>query len=199
MSINLRKIATIDTLQMKPRDYQENGNPDSGLGYNYLYEIIGLGDYVSAFADVRLVKDGYAKEFYSTGHNGLFQRVRTTVREFEKTFCNGEFGAIHAIVYGNVCKEANRSLAQEQYVHKRNQGGPDHLLSLIVSEAEKRGKKAPAGKTEIYNWNPRSAYGRYLQSMTKKAIGEGWSDIVAHNFRGQSGWKLPVTSTTLEV
>ena len=89
--IRLQLKATIDTLVMKPKDYQEHGDPSSGLGYNYLYEIIGLGDYVEAFRDIRLVKDGYAKEFYSTGHNGLFQRVRTTVREFEKTFCDGEF------------------------------------------------------------------------------------------------------------
>ena len=32
--IRLRKIATIDTKVMKPKDYQENGDPNSGLGYN---------------------------------------------------------------------------------------------------------------------------------------------------------------------
>ena len=195
--IRLKLHATIDTLEMKPKDFQEHGNPDSGMGYNYLYEIIGLGDYVDAFKNVRLVKDGYAKEFYSTGHNGLFQRVRTTVREFEKTFCDGEFGALKAYVYGNVCKGANRSLAQEQYVHNRNQGGDEHLLDLIVSEAAKRGCKAPAGKTEIYNWSPKRAYGKYLQSMTKKAVGAGWDDIVSKNFRGQSGWKLPTVGVAL--
>ena len=195
--IRLKLQATIDTLEMKPRHFQENGDPNSGMGYNYLYEIIGLGDYVDAFKNVRLVKDGYAKEFYSTDHNGLFQRVRTTIREFEKTFCDGEFGALKAHVYGNVCKGANRSLAQEQYVHNRNQGGDEHLLDLIVSEAAKRGRPAPAGKTEIYNWSPKRAYGKYLQSMTKKAVGAGWDDIVSKNFRGQSGWKLPTVGVAL--
>ena len=52
--IRLQLKATIDTLVMKPKDYQEHGDPSSGLGYNYLYEIIGLGDYVEAFRDIRL-------------------------------------------------------------------------------------------------------------------------------------------------
>ncbi|MEK9878035.1 MAG: hypothetical protein VW684_15360, partial [Betaproteobacteria bacterium] len=126
--INLKLIAKINTGSMKPRDYQEHGNPNSGKGYNYLYQIRGLEKFNPIFEGVSMVKDGYAKEFYSTGHNGLFQRVRTTVREFEKAFCDGEFGALEAYVYGNVCKAANRSLAQEQYLHKRNQNGDEWLL-----------------------------------------------------------------------
>ena len=78
--IRLRKIATIDTLVMKPKDYQQHGDPHSGMGYNYLYEIVGLDKYNAAFAGVRMTKDGYAKEFYSTGHNGLASRVRTIAR-----------------------------------------------------------------------------------------------------------------------
>ena len=83
---------------MKPKDYQQHGDPHSGMGYNYLYEIVGLDKYNAAFAGVRMTKDGYAKEFYSTGHNGLCSRVRTTLREFERVFCDGEFGALEAIV-----------------------------------------------------------------------------------------------------
>ena len=148
--IRLRKIATIDTKVMKPKDYQENGDPNSGLGYNYLYEIVGLDKYNAAFAGVRMTKDGYAKEYYSTGHNGLFSRVRTTLREFERVFCDGEFGALEAIVYGNVCKGANRSLAQEQYIHKRNQHGDEWMLPTIEA-ATPSGKKRPSGSTEFYN------------------------------------------------
>jgi len=195
--IKLKLIATIDTLEMKPRDYQEHGDPDSGMGYNYLYEIIGLAKFNPIFKGVRMVKDGYAKEFYSTGHNGLFQRVRTTVREFEKAFADGQFGALQAKVYGNICKAANRSLAQEQYLHKRNQNGEEWLLPLIQQAADAEGVKRPSGSTEFYNWSPKRAYGKYLQSMTKKAIGEGWDDIVAHNYKGQSGYGLPIVGRTL--
>ena len=198
MTIQLKQIAIIDTLKMKPRDYQEHGDPNTGNGYNYLYEIVGLDRYNDAFHNVRMVKDGFAKEYYSTGHNGLFQRVRTTVREFEKAFCDGEFGALQAIVYGNVCKGANRSLAQEQYLHKRNQGGEEWMLPTIQEAAAVARVKRPSGSTEFYNWSPKRAYGKYLQSMTRKAIGEGWDDIVAHRFRGQSGWRLPVVGTALE-
>lgn len=194
--IRLRKIATIDTKVMKPRDYQENGDPNSGLGYNYLYEIVGLDKYNAAFAGVRMTKDGYAKEYYSTGHNGLFSRVRTTLREFERVFCDGEFGALEAVVYGNVCKGANRSLAQEQYIHKRNQHSDEWMLPIIEA-ATPSGKKRPSGSTEFYNWSPKRAYGKYLQSMTRKAIGEGWQDIIDHNFRGQSGWALPTVGREL--
>jgi hypothetical protein len=182
---------------MKPKDYQEHGNPRSGQGYNYLYEIVGLENFNPLFKNVRMVKDGYAKEFYSTGHNGLFQRVRTTVREFEKAFAGGRFGALEAKVYGNICKTANRSLAQEQYLHKRNQNGDEWLLPLIQQAADEIGVSRPSGSTEFYNWSPKRAYGKYLQSMTKKAIGEGWDDIVSHNFKGQSGWRLPIVGRAL--
>ena len=191
---NLKKIATIDTLEMKPRHYQEYGDPSNGMGYNYLWQLIGLEQYVPEFEGMSIIKDGYAKQFYSNGHNGLFQRVRTTVREFEKTYCGAKFGALKAEVYGNICKNANRSLAQEQYYHKRNQGQPFHLLPLILQTS--RGN-APAGKTEFYNLPIRSAMGKYYQSMTKKAIGEGWDDIVSAKFRGQSGWRLPTVGRTL--
>ena len=196
MTLRIKKIATIDTLEMKPRHYQENGDPNNGQGYNYLWQLIGLEKYAPEFEGMNIIKDGYAKEFYSTGHNGLFQRVRTTVREFEKSYCNGEFGALKAEVYGNICKDANRSLAQEQYYHKRNQGQPFHLLPLILKTS---GGKAPAGKTEFYNLPLKSAMGKYYQSMTKKAIGEGWQDIVDQKFRGQSGWRLPIVSRRLEI
>ena len=76
--IRMKLHAVIDTLEMKPRDYQEHGDPSSGQGYNYLYEIIGLEEYCPIFEGKRITKDGYAKEFYATGHNGLFSRIRTT-------------------------------------------------------------------------------------------------------------------------
>jgi hypothetical protein len=41
--------------------------------------------------------------------------------------------------------------------------------------------------------------GKYYQSMTKKAIGEGWQDIVDQKFKGQSGWRLPIVSRRLEI
>jgi len=195
--IRLKLHAVIDTLEMKPKDYQEHGDPSSGQGYNYLYEIIGLEKYCPIFEGKRITKDGYAKEFYATGHNGLFSRVRATVREFEKVFCDFEFGALKAHVYGNICKTANRSLAQEQYIHLRNQGGAEHLQDLIVEQAEIRGKSAPAGKTEFYNWHPKRALGKYYQSMTKRAIGEGWEDMKSNNFKGQSGWRLPTVGKEL--
>lgn len=195
--INLKLIATIDTLNMKPRDFQEYGDPDSGQGYNYLYEIIGLAKYNPLFANVRMVKDGYAKEFYSTGHNGLFQRVRTTTREFEKAFCNGEFGALQAKVYGNIKRHANRSLAQEQYLHNKNQHSDEWLLPLIQQAADIEGVKRPAGSTEFYNWSPKRAYGKYLQSMTKKAVEFGWNDIVSKNYKGQSNFQLPIVGKVL--
>lgn len=195
--IQAKEIIRIDTLIMKPKDYQKFGDNNNGRGYNYLYEIVGLDKFHKEFEGVRLVKDGYAKEFYSTGHDGLCQRVRTTLREFEKCFCDGEFGSLLAIVYGNVCKDANRSLAQEQYIHMKNQFSDAWLLPLIDTLATRLGKKRPSGSTEIYDWNIKSAIGRYYQSMTKKAIGQGWDNIVSHNFKGQSGWKLPIVGTTI--
>ena len=60
----LKKIATIDTLHMKPKDYQENGDPNSGQGYNYLWQLIGLEKYVPEFEGMTICKDGYAKIQY---------------------------------------------------------------------------------------------------------------------------------------
>ena len=40
------------------------GSPFADLGYNYLWELINLGEFVPAFVGMQIFKEGFAKECY---------------------------------------------------------------------------------------------------------------------------------------
>ena len=86
----------------------------------------------------------------------------------------------------------NEALAAEQYFHGRNQGTDIHALSWIMEQARKNGAEAPAGKTEFYFANIRSLYAKFLNCQRRENMAIGWEQMRAMNFRGPSGWTLPV-------
>ncbi len=48
-------------LSSKSRPVKSDGEYDEDRAYNYLWELINLGDFVPAFAGMRIFKDGFAR------------------------------------------------------------------------------------------------------------------------------------------
>ena len=65
---------------------KSNGSPFADLGYNYLWELLNLGDFVPAFVGMDIFKDGFAKECYSGGFNGVQSRIMNTLADMERSF-----------------------------------------------------------------------------------------------------------------
>ena len=63
---------------------KSNGSPFADLGYNYLWELLNLGDFVPAFVGMDIFKDGFAKECYSGGFNGVQSRIMNTLGDMER-------------------------------------------------------------------------------------------------------------------
>ena len=68
------------------RPEKSNGSPFADLGYNYLWELLNLGDFVPAFVGMDIFKDGFAKECYSGGFNGVQSRIMNTLGDMERSF-----------------------------------------------------------------------------------------------------------------
>ena len=197
-------IATVDTLNMKPRDYECDPVNGDGNGLLYFWKLSNIwrvfpelkprvqGDYV-------IVKIGYAKEYRIIGRNkygrryghGAIVRARETIRGWERSF-DIEKGVISAKLYAIAVGTANEMLAAEQYLHRRNQETGIHFLPSIEALAgQYNAKGLPGGKTEFYLARIQSLYGKFLNCQRRSNMQSGWSDIRDANFRGPSGWRLP--------
>ena len=203
-------IATVDTLNMKPRDYECEPVNGDGNGLLYFWKLSNIwrvfpelqprvqGDYV-------IVKIGYAKEYRIIGRNqygrrygvGALHRARECIMAWEKCF-GIDKGVISARVYAIAVGTANEMLAAAQYLHRRNQKTGIHFLPSIEALSGKYGSDGlPAGKTEFYLSTIQSLYGKFLNCQRRSNKQSGWSDIKDANFRGPSGWKLPTVGVDL--
>ena len=63
-----------------------NGSPYADLGYNYLWELVNVGDFVPAFVGMSIFKDGFAKECYSGGWKGVQSRIINTLDDIDRSF-----------------------------------------------------------------------------------------------------------------
>ncbi len=94
------------------------GSPFADLGYNYLWELVNLGDYVPAFVGMSIFKDGFAKECYSGGWNGVQSRIINTLADMERSFSlerGSLIGRLHFAKLGTF----DETLSAEQFFHSR--------------------------------------------------------------------------------
>ena len=193
---------------LRPAEYRAEGSNEV-QGHLYFWKI-STSQLVELFPelsnilvdDVILAKVGYAKAARKNGNYyqiGAVHRTRECVRAWEKML-GLPAGTLVARLYCMEVHNVNEALAAEQYFHGRNQGTDIHALSWIMEQARKNGAEAPAGKTEFYFANIRSLYAKFLNCQRRENMAIGWEQMRAMNFRGPSGWSLPVRGTpaTLE-
>ena len=162
-------------LNSKSKPENSNGSPYADLGYNYLWELVNLGDYVPAFVGMSIFKDGFAKECYSGGFNGVQSRIINTLADMERSFSLGRgalIGRLHFAKLGTF----DETLSAEQFFHSRYK---QFRVTGLFEDLSVEGEKPVGGKSEFYNMTKKQMHARFANSwrVNNRQIGLG---IVAH-------------------
>ena len=102
----------------KSRPVKSDGEYSEDRAYNYLWELTNLGDYVPAFAGMRIFKDGFARYTYSNGWNGVESRVKQTLRDMEKTL-HLDHGVLKGRIHWAKVGTFDETLSAEQFFHEK--------------------------------------------------------------------------------
>ena len=151
------------------------GSPFADLGYNYLWELINLGEFVPAFVGMQIFKDGFAKECYSGGFNGVQSRIINTLADMERSFTlerGSLVGRLHFAKLGTF----DETLSAEQFFHSRYK--PFRVTGLF-QDLRTKGEKPVGGSSEFYNMSEIQAKSRFANSLRQKNRALGL-DIVTH-------------------
>ena len=152
-----------------------DGSPYADLGYNYLWELVNLGDYVPAFVGMSIFKDGFAKECYSGGFNGVQSRIINTLADMERSFSLERgllVGRLHFAKLGTF----DETLSAEQFFHSRYKL---YRVTGLFQDLRTKGEKPVGGSSEFYNMNKKQASARFANSWRKSNRNLGL-DIVTH-------------------
>ena len=152
-----------------------DGSPFADLGYNYLWELINLGDYVPAFVGMSIFKDGFAKECYSGGFNGVQSRIINTLADMERSF-SLERGVLVGRLHYAKLGTFDETLSAEQFFHSRYK---QFRVTGLFQDLRTKGEKPVGGSSEFYNMNKKQATARFANSWRKanKSLG---LEIVTH-------------------
>ncbi len=156
-----------------------DGCPFADLGYNYLWELTNLGVYVPAFRGAKIFKDGFAKECYSGGFNGVQSRIRNTLADMERSFSLADdslIGRLHFAKLGTF----DECLSAEQFFHSRYK--PFRVTGLF-QDLRSKGEKPVGGSSEFYNMTKPEAAARFANSWRKSnmTIGQEIVDYKREN------------------
>ena len=142
---------------------------------NYLWELMNLSDYVPAFVGMSIFKDGFAKECYSGGFNGVQSRIINTLADMERSFSlesGGLVGRLHYAKLGTF----DETLSAEQFFHSRYK---QFRVTGLFKDLRTQGERTVGGSSEFYNMNKKQATARFANSWRKanKSLG---LEIVTH-------------------
>ena len=160
-------------LTSKSRPVKSDGEYSEDRAYNYLWELLNLGDYVPAFAGMRIFKDGFARYTYSNGWDGVESRIKQTLRDMERTL-NLESGVLNARIHWAKVGTFDATLSAEQFFHSKN--FPSRIAGLFYDHSRNdQGKKSKAvgGVSEFYNMPETKAKASFANSWRKSNLAKG--------------------------
>lgn len=167
---------------------KSNGSPFADLGYNYLWELLNLGDFVPAFVGMEIFKDGFAKECYSGGFNGVQSRIMNTLADMERSF-SLERGVLVGRLHFAKLGTFDQTLSAEQFFHSRYK---QFRVTGLFQDLRSKGEKPVGGSSEFYNMNFRQAKARFANSWRQSNLDLGL-DIVTHKREnGIHGCPIPL-------
>ena len=178
-------------LTSKSRPVKSDGEYDEDRAYNYLWELINLGDFVPAFAGFRIFKDGFARYTYSNGWDGVESRIKQTLRDMERTL-NLEFGVLKARIHWAKVGTFDETLSAEQFFHSRN--FPSRIAGLFYDHSRNgKGKKGRAvgGVSEFYNMPENQAKARFANSWRESNLAKGLEIVQNKREKGIRGCPTP--------
>ena len=178
-------------LSSKSRPVKSDGEYDEDRAYNYLWELINLGDFIPAFLGMRIFKDGFARYTYSNGWNGVESRIKQTLRDMERTL-NLDYGVLKARIIWAKVGTFDETLSAEQFFHSKN--FPSRIAGLFYDHSRNgKGKKGRAvgGVSEFYNMPEITAKARFANSWRESNLAKGLEIVEKKRSGGIHGCPTP--------
>ena len=146
-----------------------DGSPFDDFGFNYLWRLHHLEDYVPAFSNMNIVKNGFAKYCRKGGFSGVEARIIETLKNIEESFQIPN-GSLEAELLALTTGTFDETLSSEQFFHKKNK---QSRLAGLFRDLKAKGQKPVGGHTEFFNMEniPAKAKFANAQRQTNKKIG----------------------------
>ena len=179
-------------LTAKSRPSKSDGEYSEDRAYNYLWELLNLGDYIPAFAGMRIFKDGFARYTYKKGNwNGVESRIKQTLQDMERTL-NLESGVLNARIHWAKVGTFDATLSAEQFFHSKN--FPSRIAGLFYDHSRNdQGKKSKAvgGVSEFYNMPETKAKASFANSWRQSNLALGMEIVAKKRSSGIHGCPTP--------
>jgi|TARA_Y100001951_G_scaffold89298_1_gene81566 hypothetical protein len=176
-------------LTSKSRPVKSDGEYDEDRAYNYLWELINLGDFIPAFAGFRIFKDGFARYTYKRGNFcGVEARIKQTLADMERDL-GIERGTLKArIHYAKVGNFAD-TLAAEQFFHKGNFAS--RIAGLFYDQRTGKLRRPFGGVSEFYNMDEVTAKAKFANSWNRSKLAIGTEIVTEKRANGEHGVPTP--------
>ena len=116
-----------------------------------------------------IFKDGFAKECYPGGWNGVQSRIINTLADMERSFSlerGSLIGRLHFAKLGTF----DETISAEQFFHSRYK---QFRITGLFQDLRTKDQKPVGGNSEFYNMSKKQAAARFANSWSKSNIAKG--------------------------
>ena len=170
------------------RPVKSDGEYSEDRAYNYLWELINLGDFIPAFLGMRIIKDGFARFTYKKRNgNGVESRVIQTLAEMERSF-GIPAGKLKARIIMAKESDFDTTLSAEQFFHSKNK--PFRLAGLF-RDLKIKGKRPVGGHSEFFNMPIINARSKFANAWRQSNLVKGLEIVEYKRENGIYGCPTP--------
>ena len=157
------------TLKSTSSANEIDGTPFDDFGFNYLWRLHHLEDYIPAFSNMNIVKNGFAKYCRSGGFSGVEARIIETLKNIEESFQIPN-GSLEAELLALTTGTFDETLSSEQFFHKKNKS---FRLAGLFRDLKAKNQKPVGGHSEFFNMQDKTATAKFAnaQRQANKKIG----------------------------
>ncbi len=186
MKIETREITSETTPVKSDGMFVEN------RAYNYLWELINLGDFIPAFSGMRIVKNGFARYTYSDGTCGVESRIKQTLAQMATSFGIPQ-GKLIGVIKWVMVDDYDTTLSAEQFFHSKN---VPFRIGGLFRDLKVKGKRPLGGHSEFFNMpDTKSVRAKFANAWRKPNLAKGLEIVERKRRKGIHG--CPVWSPSL--
>jgi hypothetical protein len=175
-------------LTSESRAVKSDGIYEEDRAYNYLWELLNLGDFIPAFLGMRIFKDGFARFTYKKRNgNGVESRVIQTLAEMERSFGIPK-GKLEARVIMAKENDFDTTLSAEQFFHSKNRR---FRLAGLFRDLKVKGKRPVGGHSEFFNMPIIKAKSKFANAWRQTNLVKGLEIVEYKRENGIYGCPTP--------
>ena len=189
-------MTKILTSKCKPALTVEVYQKKSNEGYNYLWQLMNLGDVIPAFKGMIIIKDGFARSIYAGNKDGVESRIKNTLADFERKL-NIERGTLKAKILAAKFGDYDTTQSAEKFFHDRNK---DYCIKGLIygftnglrmgQEWDWKKGLTVGGTSEFYNMPVKTAKAKFANAWRKLNRKLGLKSVEKARANGQRGYPL---------